>query len=204
MHGFDEKAGGWDNDPKKIMRAERVAEAIRETVPLKPGFRVLEYGCGTGLLGFSLLPYVGHLVLADSSVGMLEIVDEKIAAAGSDRARSLRLDLCHDPVPQQRYDLVCSLMTLHHVGDYQRLLEKFFRLLDPGGYLCIADLDSEDGSFHGEGFTGHQGFERSHLEKAVLDPGFNNVRFRTVFEIERGQEDSRRIYPVFLLTAQKN
>ena len=57
------------------------------------------------------------------------------------------------------FDLIYTLMVLHHVGDVETIIRKFRGLLNPGGYLAIADLYSEDGSFHGEGFSGHMGFD---------------------------------------------
>ena len=54
-------------------------------------------------------------------------------------------------------------MVLHHVNDIEKIIGKFYRLLNPGGYLAIADLYEEDGSFHGDGFTGHKGFNMDSL-----------------------------------------
>ena len=48
----------------------------------------------------------------------------------------------------ERFDLVYTLMTLHHIPDTAKILGSFQALLQPGGVLCIADLDKEDGSFH--------------------------------------------------------
>ncbi len=200
---FDEKATRWDTDPKKIERAEVVAAAIREQVLLTSTTRTLEYGCGTGLLGFALRPAVGELVLADSSEGMLEVVEQKIAAGDFDQVHALHLDLCADPAPNQRFDLICSLMTLHHVPDYQGLLNSFYQLLNPGGHLCIADLDAEDGSFHGADFTGHRGFDRQELKHLLTILGFDHIEFSTVFEVERGSVEAPRRYPVFLMVCRR-
>lgn len=200
---FDEKATCWDTDPKKIERAEVVAAAIREQVLLTPATRALEYGCGTGLLGFALRSSVGELVLADSSEGMLKVVEQKIADGGFDQVRSLHLDLCVDPAPNKRFDLICSLMTLHHVPNYQGLLSSFYQLLNPDGHLCIADLDAEDGSFHGADFTGHRGFDRQELKDLLMNLGFDQIEFDTVFEVERGTAEVPRCYPVFLMMCRR-
>jgi len=200
---FDDKATRWDDDPKKLERAEAVAAAIREQVPLTPSTRTLEYGCGTGLLGFALQPAVGELVLADSSPGMLSVVEQKIAAGGSDRVSIACLDLCADPLPNECFDLICSLMTLHHVDEYRGLLASMWELLNSGGYLCIADLDAEDGSFHGSDFNGHQGFDRQALAGVLKRTGFVDVNFTTVFELVRGEEGALKRYPVFLMVCRR-
>jgi ubiquinone/menaquinone biosynthesis C-methylase UbiE len=137
--------------------------------------------------------------MADSSEGMLEVLREKVAAAGVENMHSLCLDLARDPLPEERYDLTYSLMVMHHVDDTPQMLGRFHALLEPGGTLCICDLDHEDGSFHNYEFEGHLGFDRTELEKLVRDAGFEGVRFMTVFDIHR----HGRIYPLFLMTARK-
>ena len=74
-------------------------------------------------------------------------------------------------------------MTFHHIEDIDKILRDLFSLLVAPGYLCIADLDSEDGSFHGPEFTGHLGFDRNELERKLTHAGFRSVDFTTVFEL---------------------
>ena len=201
MNPFDAKAATWDADPVKVARATAVAGGIRRSVPLSRHMRAMEFGSGTGLLSFFLPPELGHITLVDSSEGMLAVAAQKIADGGIDNMSPLRLDLATDPLPAQRFDLIFSLMTAHHVPDTARLLRDMHALLEPGGYLCIADLDAEDGSFHGEGFDGHRGFDRTHLGALTEQAGFGAVDFSTVFRMTRG--DPAREYPIFLMVCRK-
>ncbi|MEC9380558.1 MAG: class I SAM-dependent methyltransferase, partial [Candidatus Latescibacterota bacterium] len=73
---FDVKARTWDT-PEKAERAQAVADLIRSKVKLTRDMSGFEYGCGTGLLSFCLRDELGQIALADSSVGMLEVVEEK-------------------------------------------------------------------------------------------------------------------------------
>ena len=200
---FDEKAQEWDNDPVKLERAAAVAAAIRNRVRLSPDLSALEYGCGTGLLSFALSRELGSITLADSSAGMLAVLREKIAASGADRLRPMRLDLTVDPLPAERYDLIYTLMTLHHVSDVDRILRDFHALLRPDGALCIADLDREDGSFHGAGFDGHHGFEREALRDQLAQAEFGEIQFDTCYMMRKSQGEGAREYPVFLAVARK-
>ncbi len=204
MSHFDDKARAWDVNPVFQERAQRIAEAIAAEVPLHPGMTVLDYGCGTGLLSFPLRGRVGSMTLADSSAGMLEVLAEKIAAhEAHTEMQACRLDLMADPLPAQRFDLIYTSMTLHHVPDTARILSIFHDLLAPGGYLCVADLDAEDGSFHGIEHDVHHGFERDALATLTQAAGLEMARFRTVFEIAKEGEEGNRAYPVFLMTAQR-
>ncbi len=204
MTNFDERAKDWDSDPKKVERAYVVAEAIRAAIPLTHKMTALEYGCGTGLLSFALQAELGQITLADTSLGMLDVLGEKIAAAGVTNMRPTRLDLAVDAPPPGRFDLTYSLLTLHHIDDPKAILKKFHALLEPAGILCIADLDKEDGTFHTDGTTDvHKGFERAELQTWVEDAGFADVKFSTAFEIKKKIDGAEKVFPVFLLTARK-
>jgi 2-polyprenyl-3-methyl-5-hydroxy-6-metoxy-1,4-benzoquinol methylase len=203
MTDFDTRARTWDTDPAKVERARRIAEAIAERVPGLRRMSVLEYGCGTGLLGLALLPRAARVTLADSSREMIAVAREKIAASGAANVSAIRLDLTSEPAPAEKYDLVCTLLTLHHVGDVDGVLRKLGEVLPSGGILCVADLDAEDGSFHGAGFDGHQGFDRADLGRRLERAGFANVRFQTVFEIAKDTGAGTRRFPVFLALADR-
>jgi ubiquinone/menaquinone biosynthesis C-methylase UbiE len=204
MTNFDERAKDWDSDPMKVERARAVAKAIRAALPLQPEMTALEYGCGTGLLSFALQPDFAHITLADTSQGMLAVLTGKIAASGVTNMVPLRLDLSADPAPATRFDVTYSLMTLHHIPDTQTVIKQFYAILNLGGWLCIADLDAEDGSFHTDGTTDvHLGFERGELQRWVEDAGFLDVKFSTAFEIKKKIDGVEKIFPVFLLVARK-
>lgn len=203
MSEFDEKARTWDADPAKVERAQRVAAAIRAQVGSLADRAVLEYGCGTGLLGFALQPEVAHLTLADTSRGMLEVLKEKIVARGAQNVTSLELDLSVGALPDFRFDLVCTLMTLHHIPDTVGILARFHELLKDQGVLCIADLDLEDGSFHGPDFDGHKGFDREVLAQQMRQVGFQNIRFTAPCVVARQTAAGIREFPVFLVVGEK-
>jgi 2-polyprenyl-3-methyl-5-hydroxy-6-metoxy-1,4-benzoquinol methylase len=204
MTDFNERAKDWDSDPQKVERARVVAEAIRRAIPLSREMNALEYGCGTGLLSFALQSYLGQITLADTSQGMLDVLTEKIKVAKVTNMHPVMLDLATDSLPTQRYQLTYSLMTLHHIHNARDIIHKFHTLLEPNGYLLVADLDKEDGSFHTDGTTDvHKGFDRAELRKWVAEAGFGNVTFSTAHEIKKRIDGQEKIFPVFLMSAQK-
>ena len=200
---FDSKARQWDDNPVFKERGLKIADALRKAVPLRRDMSALDYGCGTGLLSFPLKGELGAILMADSSGGMLDVVNEKIAAQGVANMTTLKLDLLADPPPAQRFDLIVTSMTLHHVPDTDHILLVFHDLLNPGGYLCIADLDQEDGSFHGIEVNVHHGFDRVDLGRRAAKAGFSDAQFQTVFSIAKARESGTRDYPVFLMTARR-
>lgn len=200
---FDAKARQWDENPVFRERALKIADAIRRSVPLNRAMHALDYGCGTGLLSFPLKDEVGSILMADSSAGMLAVANEKIAAQGVTNLATRQLDLMADPAPSRAFDLIMTSMTLHHVPDTDRILHIFHDLLAPGGHLCIADLDQEDGSFHGPEVDVHHGFDRGDLQKRAERAGFTDVCFETVFSIAKERANGTRDYPVFLMRARR-
>jgi ubiquinone/menaquinone biosynthesis C-methylase UbiE len=200
---FDQRAQDWDANPARAERARIVAAAMRQRLPLSPNMAALEYGCGTGLLSFALQPYLGHITLADSSAGMLAVLREKLEAVKLGNMTPRQLDLATDPLPAERFDLLYTLMTLHHIPETEPILASFHALLNPSGYLCIADLDKEDGSFHGPGFDGHNGFERADLTKSLEKAGFNITSYAIIYTVSKEIAGKNQDFPLFLITASK-
>lgn len=199
---FDQRAAEWDSDPDKVARARDVARAIAANVPTDDRTRLLEYGAGTGLVTQSLLGRVGQVTLADNAPGMRSVIKEKIASGvlpADARVWDLDLEL-QKPLPG-RFDLIVSSLVLHHVRKAQHVVEALTGMLDPGGYLCIADLDAEDGSFHGHDhdLDVHHGFDRDELARSLESAGLSDVVVSDCTQIMR----DGRPYQVFLATARK-
>lgn len=199
MESFDDRAATWD-DPANIARADVIAAAIRARVPVDRSTRLLEYGAGTGLVSQALSTVVGPITMADTSAGMREQMERKVAEEIIPGGQVWDLDLSDDaPLPEDRFDLVVAVLAMHHVENLDRALRAFSTLIDPDGRLCIVDLDREDGSFHGENVHVHDGFDRGEFGAQLEQAGFHDVAFETCHEIERND----RLYPLFLATATR-
>jgi len=199
---FDNKARTWDADPQIVLRAEKVAACIRKRVILTSAMSALEYGCGTGLLSFALKDDLGKIVLADSSEEMLRVLTEKIRHAHIRNMYPMYLDLVAGDICLQKFDLIYSLMVLHHVKDIHKVLSSLRDLLHAGGFLCIADLDKEDGSFHGSGFEGHNGFCRDELADVITAVGFRDIQYDDCCIFQKKHHDELRDYSIFLMSCR--
>lgn len=198
---FDERAATWDDDPAKVERANVVADAIRDAVRLDTSTRTLEYGAGTGLVTQALRASVGPVTMADTSAGMREVMAKKIAAGTITDARVWDVDLATQPAPpDEHFDLVVTVMTLHHIPDLEPVLSNLADLLVEGGRLCIVDLEQEDGSFHDHDFDGHHGFNRAALASSLTHTGFTDVTFQRCHQMVR----DGRTYPLFLATSVRS
>jgi predicted TPR repeat methyltransferase len=199
VNSFDARAATWDDDPAKVERANAVAHKISATIALDRSLRMLEYGAGTGLVTEALRDFVGPVTMADTSTGMRDVMRAKIEAGAITDARVWDLDLATQPVPDERFDLIVTVLALHHIENIGGVLKGFAELLEADGTLCVVDLDEEDGSFHGDHFEGHRGFERSALASDLAAAGFSDVVFNDCHHIVRDGVN----YRLFLATCSR-
>ena len=199
---FDQGAETWDEQPGRVQMAEGIASAILAQVPVRETMSCVDYGCGTGLVTLAILPHVRHVTGIDSSANMLARLREK--TRGLTNVDTLHLDLEVDSPPAIQVDLVFSAMTFHHIADVPRVLQALAGMLVPGGFLAVADLDAEDGSFH-QNMTGihHSGFERAWVKAQMQAAGLDDLCESTACEVERERPEGMRKYPVFLIFGRK-
>ncbi|WP_324291958.1 hypothetical protein [uncultured Ilyobacter sp.] len=97
-----------------------------------------------------------------------------------------------------------NLMVLHHISDVEDIIKKWSESLNKGGYLCIADLEEEDGSFHGKEFSGHKGFSKRKLTEIFKKNNFNFITTSEPHVIKKGRSDGKVTeYPIFLMIGKK-
>ena len=204
MNEFDIKAVEWDKNPMHWDRSEAIAKEIIKLIPLKNEMTALEYGAGTGITSFLLKDYLKEITLMDNSSEMVKVMNEKIKTTKVKNLKALNFDLEHTDYKGGKFDLIFTQMVLHHVTDTENIIKTFYGLLNPEGYLAIADLYPEDGSFHGEGFSGHKGFNIEKLSKLVQKIGFTNISHRQCFVINKKISDTEtKQFEVFLLIANR-
>ena len=197
---FDRAAATWDENPGRVAMARSIVAAILAQIPVHEEMTVVDFGCGTGLVSLGLTEHVRQVIGIDSSAGMLNVLGEKLRQAGIHNVETLLLDLEKEPAPELHADLAVSAMTLHHLADVPAVLRKLAAMLAPGGYIALADLVTEDGSFHSD-MTGvhHHGLDPAWVEETLRGLGFEDTQSSIAHVIDRGE----RQYPVFLVSGRK-
>lgn len=196
MSTFDKRAKDWDKGDIRVNGAKVIADAIENRFDLMDDMVLMDFGVGTGLLGFEIAKKVQKVYGVDTSKGMLEKLEEKNTDALNIQA--IHQDIVAQPLDMKFNGLISS-MTLHHVEDLKEFFTTIKNNLHEGGFIAIADLEIEDGTFHSDN-TGvyHFGFEQNVLCDIVESCGFKNVCFENINTIKKPHRD----FGVFLLSAQ--
>ncbi len=202
---FDQAAATWDENPGRLKMARSVFEAISGNIRLSGDMDVMDFGCGTGLLSLNILPHVNSVTGFDSSSGMLDVLNSKISGQQIQRIKTFHLNSAGGDKLTGLYDLVTCSMTMHHIEYPAPLIKEFCGVLKSGGYLCIADLDPDEGKFH-ENNDGvfHNGFQRDDMKKYFRDAGFDEVSDVTAAKMEKpGIDGKNNTFSIFLITGKK-
>lgn len=203
MSEFDEKANDWDKNNTHLERAREIANQLLVSIPFRQEMKVMEFGAGTALLSFMLQDLFSSITLIDNSREMIRICNEKIEQTRLNHIRAIQVDL-ETEYFDEKFDLIYSQMAFHHLTDAGSMIQKLYQLLNNRGILAIADLYTEDGSFHDESFTGYKGFDPEWLSRQLQESGFGNIAYNTCFVQKKTEPGGQqKEYPVFLIRAEK-
>ena len=201
MNRFDNVAQDWESKPSRVLIAKSSVDNIIETIDLKPDFRILDYGCGTGLIGFGLSNETNTVIGMDYSIGMVEKFNSKAKELGFTNISAIQHNINEQELPQNEFDLIAISMTLHHIKDTEMFIKKAKSSLKNGGHLCINDLVKEDGTFHdehkNEGVE-HFGYDKKELCNLIKNNGFEIIEYKIVYTDHRNNKD----YPIFQIIAK--
>ncbi len=183
---FSVEASFWDAEPRRVKVAKEIVGAVVRAVPLSADMDVLDFGCGTGLVGMSIRPHVRSLTCVDNSSGMLEELRKKVAVAGVGNVNPALIDVSRGGVLQGEFHVVVTSLALHHIRDVSDVVKQFYRVLVPGGRVCIADLDADGGKFHDDpSGVYHNGFDRGEMRRIMSEAGFTDILDETAARVEK-------------------
>jgi trans-aconitate 2-methyltransferase len=191
----------WDGETYHRLAApqERWAREVLDRLPLQGDETVLDAGCGSGRVTKLLLDRLpaGGLIGVDGSPSMIETATETI---GRDpRVTLICADLLEltpqliaDEAGTDSVDLVFSNATFHWIADHQRLFERLYAVLRPGGRLVAqcggagnvsswregvtAAADEERFREYVGGFSPWNFYEAEETEERLTAAGFTDVR----------------------------
>jgi ubiquinone/menaquinone biosynthesis C-methylase UbiE len=174
-------------------RERTIKKALLAQSDIRPGFDVLDIGCGTGTLTFAINERQAdaQVVGLDGDRAILEIAARK--RRNHDQNVTFVEGLCGDlPFATQSFDRVLCSLLLHHLQPDAKAvtLAEIHRVLRPGGRLHIADWGAASGPITRalfkpvqalDGFPNTIDHVEGRLPQYISRAGFSDVRVRRDF-----------------------
>ena len=198
MTHFDQIANEWDS-PEKVKLITTTANKIKENLELKHNLKMMDFGCGTGLLSENFIDYSSEFLGVDTSSGMLEVFNQKFKNNPNVHSKNINLEVENF---KGNYDLIISSMAFHHLSTPERVLKKMKEMLNEDGKIAIVDLDKEDGTFHpdNEGMgVKHFGFSEDEIVSWSTECGFSVLTHSIIHKMKKNGKS----YSLFLAVFEK-
>ena len=117
---------------------------VQQRHGLKPGMKVLDVACGTGLVAVEAAKILGgaeNITCLDPSEGMLAVARTKLPATFvQGRAEAM-------PFPDNTFDFLTMGYALRHVTSLEETFREYHRVLRPGGRVLILEVTKPTGAF---------------------------------------------------------
>ena len=177
---WDEYAVDWDKDPATAVFAQSVFDQLTQLVDLN-GTRVLDFGCGTGLLSQKVSPFAKEIIALDFSEAMIEELDKKELPNVEPVVDILSRGLAaQHPAFRKQFDVVVASSVCGFIPNLQDTVSLIYTLLEEEGLFVHWDWCVESNEET-------SGLTLSRSENVLTAAGFSNVEVSVPFSIDTPQ-----------------
>ncbi|MDD5503852.1 MAG: methyltransferase domain-containing protein [Candidatus Omnitrophica bacterium] len=146
---FDNWSNEYDRTLGSIGFHRELLDLVVKYAKAKSGDRVLDIGCGTGLLSLRFIKKGCYVYGIDNSGKMLDIFRDKLKRLGVRHSADCRLmDASAARLPRAGFDIAVSSVTLHHLKEKSGLVKKVYNALKPNGSFIIGEVDMDTTGRH--------------------------------------------------------
>ncbi len=178
--GAAEEIWGWSGRIGALRWERRMRMLLGD---LKPGQRVLEVGCGTGLLTVEAVKTKAKIYTLDVSHELLQLAKQK---KGAKKASFFCASAYELGFMDKSFDFVIGMSVLHHL-DIDRALKEFSRVLKDGGRMIFSEPNMLNPHIFAERFFLRERFHNSPdetafvrflLKRKMKEHGFKDISIR--------------------------
>ena len=188
---------GYSEDFQKLLRRRNAETSATHLLPhLKPGMRVLDFGCGPGTISMGLAEAVepGELHGVDMEESQIEMARAAASAGGHRNAAFQIADVTDLPFEDDSFDVAHCNALLMHVPDTKAVLAEVRRVLKPGGIISSREMFVDSSFLEPELSGGWDTFSKlitangghpqigKELKRVFLEAGFSDIRAGVSFE----------------------
>lgn len=186
---FDAQAARYDRSSTVRRFQSRAQAHVLSLIDVRPGMRVLDLGCGTGVATWEIarrLGPSGAAVGMDASARMISEAERKREDLGPGRV-SFVVGCAEDLDERAMFDSVVCTNVFHHLLDKAAVFRRVLRALRPEGTFLIEDICNDSWKMRVLDRLGRLG-ERAHvgstrsrdLKRLMEDAGFVEVTVERV------------------------
>ena len=205
---------GFSEEIREAYRRNTAEKSAAYLLPhLKPGLRLLDFGCGLGTISMGLARAVrpGEVHGVDMAESEIELARRLAQAGGYDNATFHVADVTDLPFDDEFFDVAHCHQVLQHVPDTAAVLREVKRVLKPGGLIASRELMGQSCFTHPDfgvlrrawdmfedllaADDGHPQMGKE-LKGHFARAGFTNIRISASFDTFSTPEDVAFIHAV--------
>lgn len=139
----------------KAHSENRSLEIFRELGCFSGKERLLDSGCGPGLVSIYLADFVREVVGVDLTPAMIELAAATAAQSALANISFVEGNMASLPFPADHFDVSVSRYAFHHLENPKVAFQEMLRVTRPGGKIIVVDVTPE-----AEKRTNYDQFER--------------------------------------------
>lgn len=168
---FDERAKDWD---KFVPHNCDKIRYILSLFDIQKNCKILDAGCGTGILENFLTEYSNDITAVDFSENMLSLAKEKFLVSGINFLCADLFDIT------EKFDLIFLYSIYPHIFDKQKLAEKLYEILNKNGVFIIFHTDGK------EAINNMHNIKADELSVKIKPIELEKTHFNKLFNVNRG------------------
>ena len=145
-YSSNDEVAVYDESHAKFRDVPKESKELLDTLSVKPGESLIDFGCGTGVLAIEAARRGLKVIAIDISPAMLSYAKSKATELGVDSINFVESGFLNYQHLSGPVDYVTTSFAFHHLPDYWKTiaLKNIYKMLKDSGRLYIQDVVIEE------------------------------------------------------------